>query len=347
VAAFVANLPESPFWRWTSYPEIATLRAVRWKELPSESRQPLEDRLLKGPSLEAFSDSADIAVAHSFHRDHELARIVDSGGPISEEARRLVEARRQKDKAFPDHVPTVEPGVGAVPVRWVPSGDARKFDATSTDELLTALVQSSGRYHFGEGDDAEAFGRTPAGKARIVEALESSDPDSDAADRGWQLLLTYPAQKADDAAVVRGLSERIVDLALRQPEARITSLADRLSYWLDQADEVVPGFQGSERLWLVLLPLTAELANEEEAGRHGEDRKPPDLTMAALNEPLGHLISMFLRRCPPMSKHGERSALPSGFTEPLKRLTGRGARTYCESIGSTHELLFLGGQRVA
>lgn len=324
VAAFVKDLAERPFWRWMSYPEIATLRASRWSDLPSAARSALENRLFNGPTAEAFSDDADIEAARQFHRDHELARILDAGGDLSEKSRNLVAARRATDKEFPSRVPTVEPGAGGVRVSTVREGNAGKFDDVPADELLEALLQSAGQRHFGQGDDAEAFGRRPAGKARILEALNRTGSSQQAVDRGWQLLLSYPPNKADDPAVVRNLSEGIIELVLREPETRIATLTDRLCYWLDQADEVAPALKDGERLWQVLLPLAADLAREREHTDTNQPRKPEvDLTSAALNEPLGHLISMFLRRCPQMPRQGPRPSMPDAYAEQLKGLKGR------------------------
>jgi hypothetical protein len=109
---------------------------------------------------------------------------------------------------------------------------------------------------------------------RIVEALEKAEATDEGVENGWQLLLSYPPQKVDDAAAVRALAERIARLALRQSVSQVSRLADRLSYWLDQADEVAPGFQGAEQLWARLLPFAITLANQpqERAGETANDR---------------------------------------------------------------------------
>src|SRR5262249_34882705 len=78
-------------------------------------------------------------------------------------------------------------------------------------------------------------------------------------------------------------------------------------------------FSGSDKLWGVLLPFAITSANER---TNADDEV--DLTTAALNQPLGHLLSLFLRRCPSMHIEEEkRPSLPTELTAPLKQLSGR------------------------
>lgn len=323
VAQFIERLDERVFWRWTRYPEVATLRALRWKDLPSRARTRIEKRLQKGPSADAFNDGVDLAQAAPFHRDHELARILDSGGTISDVSKQLVQERRQSDNGFPPKISANEPGAPGVRTVRVPEGDASKFDQIPSDQLLAALRDSSGHREFGQGNAAAAFGRTLAGKAKIIRALEADTQRTELADFGWELLLSYPPQKTDDAGEIRKLAERIAGLAFQEPSERFVRKADRLCYWLDQADEVAPNFDGAEALWVALLEPAADLAREKETNQEASNDQDRDLTMAALNEPLGHLLSMFLRRCPTMPIQGERPPLPPQFTRPLRGLIGR------------------------
>lgn len=74
-------------------------------------------------------------------------------------------------------------------------------------------------------------------------------------------------------------------------------------------------------MWFALLPHAASQAEKtSESSTSGTDT---DLTTAALNEPLGHLLSFFVRRCPTIRAEGERPPMPLMFIRELKKLSGR------------------------
>lgn len=316
VEPFLEKISDGAFWRWNSYPEIASLRALRWKEFPADFRSHVEHRLIDGPPSDMFGDGQGRESTIRYFRDHELARIFDCGGELSETSRNLVEARRKNDNDFPVHVPSIEPGMDGVRAIEVPDGEPSKYDDISDAELLDALRRSKDHRDFGQGDDAEAFAKTGEGKKRLLGVLESADSVvSDATKTGWRLLLSYPSSTEDDVEVGRATCERVAGLALRQNSSLIAELSDQLSYWLDYAEAAYPKFEGSDELWLKLLPTASEHAN-------GISTDESDLTGAALNEPLGHLVSLFLRRCPPLPSD-EAKVLPEKFATPLRGLAGR------------------------
>jgi len=315
VEPFLRKVSDGAFWRWNSYPEIASLRALRWREFPADFRLHLERRLIDGPPSEIFGEGPGRESTIKYFRDHELARIFDCGGELSEASRILVKGRREGDKEFPRTVSLIEPGMDGVRAIEVPDGEASKYDSISDTELLDALCRSKDHRDFGQGDDAGAFAKTSEGKRRLLSVLESADaPVSDAVKTGWHLLLSYPSNTEGDVDTGRATCERIAQLALRQNSSLIAEMSDRLSYWLDYAETAFPNFEGSDELWLKLLPT----ATEHSAGISTDES---DLTGAALNEPLGHLVSLFLRRCPRLPN--DEAELPEQFTTPLKDLLGR------------------------
>jgi hypothetical protein len=325
VAAFLEGVNNHAFWRWIVFPEIASLRALRWSDLPADAKSRLEARLLNGPNNDAFRSDHNIPEsAIIFHRDHELARLVDAGLDVTEEFGRLVNARRERNSEFPRHIPSIEPGLPGARVSTVPEGSPNTFNAVPDAELLAALIESHERHHIGEGNDAEAFARTLTGKRRILERLAAAILDNETAASVWQLLLSYPHEKTEDAIADREVAEQTAKSALNLSQELLGRLAGQLCYWLDGTEEKIPKFVGADQLWSTLLPYAAELANGRgDAGATGDIEGQADLTMAALNEPLGHLLSFFLRRCPTMPAEGERPPLPSDFTVLVKRLAGR------------------------
>jgi hypothetical protein len=171
VAITLQDLRDEVFWLWDSYPEIASLRAVRWADLPADARKSIGIRLLNGPPLrDAGEDAATAQSQIQYRRDHELSRIVDAGQDVPDEFHRLVEFRRETDPNFPKFVSAIESGLPAVRVSWGSDGNADVFkDVPITGLLARLTAPGSGR--FGERDDAEALTKSIEGKRRIVEAL--------------------------------------------------------------------------------------------------------------------------------------------------------------------------------
>jgi hypothetical protein len=320
VAEFLESADEYAFWRWAVFPEIASLRALRWNDLPLDARVRIESRLMRGPDMSAFRSEQPVPEqAILFHRDHELARLVDAGSAIPDEFRRIVDDRRIQDLEFPRHMPPIEPGLSGPRVTSIPKGSPEKFDDVPDEELLVSLSEEPGRHHFLEGDHAEAFARTFDGKRRILKELAATSRSDEVAERAWRLLLSYPHDISEDNVANRRLVESISNSALELPPAFLGSLSGEFCYWLDALDEKIPRFSGSDKLWDTLLPFAVASAN---ARTNADDKV--DLTIAALNEPLGHLLSLFLRRCPSMPIEAEkRPFLPTEFTAPLKQLSAR------------------------
>jgi hypothetical protein len=323
IGSFLVSVTNHAFWRWIIFPEIATLRALRWNDLGTQHKSILETKLLNGPSDDAFLSDEEIPeVTKLYHRDHELARLVDNGCSVSLQFKELVAQRRAADDRFPPNIPAVEQGQEAARARWAPDGNPDIFANVPADQLLAQLLTASGQHNFERGNDAEAFGRSLDGKRRILEALSLSPADQEQIKTAWNLLLSYPHEKTQNTEAGREAVETIAKLALTMPQATFRNMAGQLCYWLDSAEEIFPKFQCADELWLALLPYAASEANQKQVSDDASDEV--DLTMAALNEPLGHLLSMFIRRCPSMpAEEKDRPPLPPEFVGPLKELTGR------------------------
>jgi hypothetical protein len=317
VGDFLISANEQVFWRWMVFPEAATLRVARWEDITNAGRAAISERLLRGPSQSAFPGDSGTMKAIRFHRDHELARLVDAGVSVPADFIRFVQERRERDPKFPKHVPAVEPGLPGAEARWVAPGTPAAFDAVSSTQLIHSLWQSHRGRQFGVGSDAEAFGRTLFGKQRILDSFNAQGLAQEEVDFAWELLLSYAHEKSSDLESERTLCERIISVTVNMPAVSFGRIFDRLCDWLNSSDEKLSELSGGDQLWLKLLPYSATRANEGSS-----EKSEIDLTIAALNEPLGHLISYFLRRCP-TQEPGAPKPLPAYFVNPLKQLSGR------------------------
>jgi hypothetical protein len=315
VGRFLSEIKDHQFWRWTTFPEIASLRALRWNDLPREMQIRLGARLSAGPDNTAFlSDDVDDETK-KYHRDHEVARLADAGANLPAALVAIVVERRATDPEFPRNVATKELGVRAARVSWVPPGKPEKFDGVPVAELLDKLIAAENHTEFGEGHHAEAFASGLNGKFQILEAMKLINASDARFVPVFKLLLSYPSAVSEDIVGERNIAQRIIEIAMEVRDDVFEQLVERLSYWVDWSDEKLQPLDGAKELWRRLLPLASRAANSK------QDDSDVDLTSAALNEPFGHLLSFVIRRCLTLSKGP--SALPRDLFTDLRMIHGR------------------------
>ena len=314
VAQFLQSLPASIFWQWGRFPEIASLRALRWRDIPEPERARLAIQLLTGPDADIFGSEGDRSTELALYsRDHELARIQDNNEDVPEAFRRVVTERRDRDPQFPAHVPAIEPGRPRPQAGWIREGDAAAFAGMAEDDLIEALVRSVRDRRAGDADDAKAYARQ--NQLTLVRVLERRTDTGEGVETVWRLLLAHPDDTAaEEPEPARILAERIAALALRIDVGLLDRLADCLSYWLYATGNNLGHVAGAVPLWERLIPLATNRANVAATVNEA------DLSREALNTPLGHLISFFFENCPEMPANGERPPLPEPFASTLKTL---------------------------
>jgi hypothetical protein len=323
VADFLAELPDAVFWPASRYPEVATLRARRWADLPDQTRITIAHRLYVGPSREALHLRPEADETYTrYLRDYEIARIVDQGQKAPQELTSTIADRRRSDPDFPGHVPATEIVSSGVTFTRGKDGDAGRFEGLAGAGLLRDLADAKENRGLNLGEDALALAASVDGRTRILRALEAAQPGDLGYENGWDTLLYSPPNRADEAVNQDDtLPSAIASLALKLADDTFAALAARLSYWIDNTEEVHRNFENSTELWVRLLPHASQAASKVSH----RDVKETDLTSEALNEPLGHLISFYLRRCPNIPATGTKPTLPEPFTSSLKGLTGRAA----------------------
>jgi hypothetical protein len=315
VGQFLESLPAPTFWQWGRFPEIASLRALRWRDIPEPERARLLEQLLTGPDADIFASDDDKSEEIALYsRDYELARVHDNNEDVPEAITRVVTERRDRDPQFPAHVPAIAPGRPRPRVGWIPEGDATVFVGIAEDNLIEALVQSVRNRRPGDADNAKAYARR--NQPTLVGVLERRIDTGEDIETAWRLLLAHPEDKPEEAEPARLVAERIADLALRIDLGLLDRLADCLSYWLYVTGNNFEHFAGAVPLWERLIPLAIHRANVATTANGA------DLSIEALNTPLGHLISFFLENCPEIPANGERPSLPEPFASTLKTLEG-------------------------
>lgn len=327
VGKFLEGLSEIAFWKWGEFPEIATLRALRWSDLPGEAKEILFQRLIDGPAKNSAADD-QMSQRNLYWRDHEIARVVDNNSEAPRRLLDIVNKRRASDADFPRHVKAIEDGAPGVFFSRVPDGDAKAFDGVPDESLISALVDWKKKHWIGEGNNTEAYVRS--NRRKVVDLLALAKNSDDDLVIVWELALSYPHDKPDDVEAVRETARRIASVSLSMDDALFERIADRLCYWLDATDEQLKSFPGAPNLWVRLLPFAIRRENESATSDVGVD-----LSSAALNVPFGHLISFFFRRCPTMPAQGEPPSLPQPFVALLKNVRGRASVLLANRMATT------------
>jgi hypothetical protein len=318
VGQFLQRLPDLLFWRAGAFPEVATLRALRWSDLATDARERIAERLIVGPKRDDFDPDREISrETLSYWRDLEIARVVDNNQDASKQFLDIIKSRRFKSADFPDRVPAIEVGATDFRIRGVPEGDAKAFSNVADEDLVVTLAKATKDRPFGEGDDADAYVRR--NRPKVIELLAQREGIDEDTATVWELALSYPHEKADNIDDARKNAKRVATLAFKMDAGLFERVSDRLCYWLDAVDEQLAGFSGAVSLWERLLPYAV---NRENANI-SDSAVEADLYTIALNVPFGHLIFFFLRRCPTMPAEGETPPLPEPFVGLLKEVKGR------------------------
>jgi hypothetical protein len=336
VGDFLERLSDLVFWRWSAYPEISTLRALRWNDISDQQRENVSARLVRGPQRDDFDPDREVSKDTLLYwRDHEIARVVDNNAKVPGQFLEIVRNRRALDGEFPIQIKAVEIGRTNVSFRPIPDGDAQAFNNVSDEDLIATLARATRDRPFGEGHNAEAYARKNRSKvANLLAQQRNTDDDIVTV---WELALSYPHEKLDEVDDARLTAENIAKHALEMDATLFQRISDRLCYWLDATDELLKDFFGGVSLWQRLLPFSVQRENLQAAG---DAARESDLTSAALNVPFGHLVSYFFRRCPTMSAQEQRS-LPSPFVELLKPLEGRARALLANRMATTANYFWL------
>lgn len=320
VSDFLAESSDREFWKPIEYPEIAELRASRFKDLDSRDQVDVEERIKRLPPTSHWQrrpTAKNLARYRHVCAAIELKRILVGGGKITDQSRTWLEDVEKKYE-----IPTVRAIDFDFEITttadWV-SNESDVFTALDPKSALADLNSSFDGDIW--SDNARAAESYIA--AHLVELLTlfSNSPELGAKNPNvWRQILRLhrPTEqtKEKDIPGVNVQAEQVLTLLLNLPETVLEVVSDGLASWM--ADWAVTGTTNSEfaALWLRAWPFAVKQTNrrakesdskiEALVGDHADDHGEK-LASAALNTPAGHLMSAFLRMCPNLK------AVPSPF----------------------------------
>lgn len=337
-ASFLLSLDDRLFWNQNSYPEIAELRAVRFKEFAPADQATILARLRRRPPRAQWPkklEKARVEKARLYWSIRELRRIEITGAALPEFDQAWISSQIAQ---FPDliNMTRVDDGFMGMPkAQWVaPNPDAR-YDELSGEERLKSLevALSSAR---GEWDDnlagrAADWIQQRGNQLKLITDLESV-PDSGADfSRVWERFgwahtpgLT-PGETSNPLRDLTGEANRVLSLLEKLPSKTIREAVDGISHWLSAWEKQVVGMQKGLVVWIKLWPIAVKATNAKQPAEDGvdlntvvqpsDDQDPMDLD--TLNTSVGKLVGVFLAACPSV-KPGDQPFQENGAQTQMR-----------------------------
>ena len=313
VGDFLVSLDDQKFWELGGYPEIAELRAIRFKELTPSIKRNILDRIRKLPPYEIFTriDNADKALidnARQYWAVREFQRI-----ELADSSHKWIEA---PDKEWmnsllnnnPDWPPVTRIDTGfhhSPEASWTEPNPDNQYDLLPGNDLLNALEKVL-------LPDLSGWPDSPAGRAMdwmkqsgrsiiVLSALESVPDYGVSYPRVWGMLclshLPFNNQNNTEKRDLHSESTHVLSLFEKFPKKTLTQLIDRISYWFHMWERHIDLSMGAT-LWFKLWPIAVETTRpiNGQIIQTSIDFEMKDID--TLNTPIGRLISFFLVTCP-------------------------------------------------
>jgi hypothetical protein len=321
VGTTLLSLEDRRFWGLAAYPEIAELRAKRFRELDPHEQRAITARIQRLPPRSHWPrkvDAGQVANRRLYWALRELRRIEIAGASLPRHDKAWLDARIGD---FPDIVEMTRLDEGfreLTEAHVVPPNPDNRFDLLGGEERLKALEAALSSSRGGWNDDpasrAADWIRQPGRPVQILVDFESAPDGGAALARVWDRFgwAHSPAAGPTEDAAARDLSaesRRVLSFLAKLPEATIRTAIGGISHWLSMWENLALVPPEGLHVWLKLWPIAVEATNaqkplEEDVYRNtisqsSPDQEPRDLV--TLNTPAGKLVGVFLAVCPDLS----------------------------------------------
>lgn len=314
VSDFLRTSDDREFWNVHTFPEIAEMRALRFRELPHDQQYEIVKRLMGGAPRAFWPRGADPSAVERGRRywgARELRRIQVAGGEIPPIGTAWL---KQQATEFPEllkmkHV--WEGFLGGVRSYSVQTNPDDRFDMLDGDERLSKLEAALSSTKQTHENDPAAQARAWIGKAGNPDKLArdlatASDPSKYPevwSQFGWQHQ--PPATNAAWSSVLEQVLTHIEMISSETARLSIQGLA----FWFSKWAAFMPSRPLRFRVWKRLWAFAAEATNAQQPHgepslnivvrqEHGSD--PQDLD--TLNTAAGRMVGAFLAFCPKLRR---------------------------------------------
>ena len=346
LATFFGLLADDPFWNVSEYPEVAELRALRFREMSGPARDQIVKRIRRMPPRRLWSrrvvnlEHLRQARVHSALR--ELRRIELAGGPLPNKIQSWLTATLPEYPSV-SGMSRLDDGAPEAPsAQWVaPNPDARYDDLSEEARLKVLEVSLSSARLTWENNEAERAAdwmRVTGNASKLLDDFLTDAGGGGHFPRvwehfGWSHSPSSVGEGATDEELLRE-AERGLKALARLPNETVRLAIDGISHWLSTWGKRIIALPEGIDVWLSVWPLAVEATNaqqsaEDEADlntqvRSGSDQEPQDLD--TLNTPAGRLIGVFLAGCPDLNDVASpfsASAILRTMRDQIMAATGR------------------------
>jgi hypothetical protein len=337
VSEFLSALSQDRFWDVHGFPEIAELRAIRFRDMNAGMQDAITTRIQKGPPRNHWPKKADaekVENARLFWTLRELRRIEIGGGILPSRAKAWLHAQAAQ---FPEILGmTIDEGfLGGVTITSREMKPDAKLDTVSDIERLKALEVALGTERRGWDDDPAEYANDwvnqEGNPEKIVADFEATNNGGDEFPNvwnrfGWAHRPYHHDGSADQDAKLGGEACRVLSLLNELSDTTLSSAIEGICAWLDSWEKYVAKLPLAFQIWLRLWPIAVEVTNAQPESENNEDlsvtaRSEADdresMDLDTLNTPAGKLIGMFLAACPSQSPNS--TAFSEGSVERRMR----------------------------
>lgn len=342
VAGFFSTLSDDIFWLTSYYPEVAELRARRFKDLSADEQASLTGRISKMPPRRIWPH---VPAGEGFKKEQtltavqELLRIEAAGGRLDEIANKWLASKKLSATKVGAEV-GVEAGFpSSEEAHWVQPDPDLRFDTldgeTRLDALAEALAAPRLSWEMDPAERAADWLRQPQSIERIILDLERTKSTRRGAAQLWERVgWAHTPQNFGGNPDLGKEANRILVLLEDLPEEIVERAIEGISHWLSSWERQVVSSKLGRTVWTRIWPLAVKMTNVNRSmvdqfdlnatGKSTDDRRPMDLD--TLNTPAGKLIGVFLAGCPNLKRRKRPFAAGSplrSMRDLIMRSTGR------------------------
>jgi hypothetical protein len=331
VANFIRALGQDRFWDVHGFPEIAELRAVRFREMTEDVQEEIAARIQKGPPRHRWPkkvDAAEVASAQLYWSLRELRRVEVGGGVLPDRTKAWLSARTAKFAELAEMMIDEGFSEGVTVTRRDAKPDV-KFDTVSGVERLKALEAALGTGRRGWDDDpaerANDWINQQGNAEKLLADFESTVNGGDDFAKVWNRFgwAHRPRQQDDNATQLQLDREvgRVLGLLSQLSESTISGAIEGACAWLDAWEEHAVKLPLTLPVWLRLWPIAVEVTNQKPEETDDEEltsiRNDDQVASDALNRPAGKLVGVFLAACPRLMDRSKAFA-PSSMEKQMR-----------------------------